>query len=730
MNNIWTIFKTDLKHLGVNAISWVVVVGLIVIPSLYAWFCIYAFWDPYNHTEHLKVAVASVDSGYESSLLPVEINIGKEVVSELHENRQMNWVFVNRKEAVEGVRSGKYYAALVIPGDFSRNLLSILSDDVRSAEILYYINEKENAIAAKVSNQGASTIQHTIDEMVAETASGLLMNSLDAVSGVINDEGTEALTEHLRKKLEELSGGLNTSAGTLDNLYSMNQTLDSLLKTTDDLLSEMGADTSASVQELESMGSSFDSLESDLNVMNEKMDNAFQNTQQSYNTIHDATVQYLQNMDTDARTVSSSLNTLADRVLNIAGRYQDLQNNVQNLSDSLPSELNASRAVLNQISVELDRSVRQQMQVYESLSDASANITGVSSDAIRYEGELAGYISRCSQDMQRLRDSFRNDVQPQMISLADSLSQTEESVRMVTDNLKTTSAGMKDTATSVSGQMDQLNQNLLSTRDLLKDAADKIQSIRDQMDQDDGTGTRDILRKLMENDNNAVSGYVSSIVKLNSHIIYPVENFGAAMTPFYTSLAIWVGAVVLVAMLQVEISEKMRARLKNAKNWQIYLGRYGVFLLISLLQSLLIAVGDLAFLGVQCVHPVRFILTCLYAGFVFVTLVYTLTASFGNIGKAIAVILMVFQVAGSGGTIPIEMTPSFFHIFYPLLPLTHSMTALRECIAGMYGNDYYVQLGILSIYVWISLLLGLILRNPMINLNHRLVEKLESTKVM
>ena len=120
VNNVWTIFKHDLKHLGKNAISWVVVIGLVVIPSLYAWFCIYAFWDPYNHTEHLKVAVASVDEGYESSLIPIQINIGKEVLDQLRDNPQMDWVFVSRKEAIEGVRSGKYYAALVIPKDFSR----------------------------------------------------------------------------------------------------------------------------------------------------------------------------------------------------------------------------------------------------------------------------------------------------------------------------------------------------------------------------------------------------------------------------------------------------------------------------------------------------------------------------------------------------------------------------------------------------------------------------------
>ena len=730
MNNIWTIFKNDLKHLGANAISWVVVVGLVVIPSLYAWFCIYAFWDPYNNTEHLKVAVASMDEGYKSSLIPIQINMGKEIQEQMRENRKLDWVFLDRKEAIEGVKSGKYYAALVFPKDFSRSLLSILDDDVRSAEILYYINEKENAIAAKVSGQGASTIQNTIDEAVAATASEILLNSIETVSNFLSDEDTEAVAEHLLQRLRDFSDELDSSAVTLDNLCSINITLNNLMKATDDLLTEIGENTSASLQELETMDQSFDSLEEELNAISGKVDDALLNTQRAYQSVDTAASRYLQDMNTDAVTVSQSLNTFADRVQTIINRFEDLQSNIQDLANSLPEELSVSRALLNEMTVSLDRSIRQQIKIHDSLVDASSDLTGVSSDALWYQGELSGYISRCGQDMQTMRDRFQGDVQPQILTLSDSLSQTKQSVRNVTAGLGDTASDMKNVTDTVSGDMDQMNQNLTSTGALLRDAAGKIRDILNHMEETDESGAREVLKQLMNNDPETVGSYVSSIVQLDNHIIYPVANFGTAMTPFYTSLAIWVGAVILVAMMSVTVSGKMQARLTKVKNWQLYLGRFGVFLLISLLQTLLIAAGDLFFLGVKCAHPVHFVLACLYIGIVFVTLIYTLTVSFGNIGKAIAVILLVFQVAGSGGTIPIEMTPPFFHIFYPLLPLTHSMTALRECVAGMYGNNYYTELGILSIYILISLVLGLVLRNPMISMNQKFIEKVESTKVM
>lgn len=377
MNNIWTIFKNDLKHLGANAISWVVVVGLVVIPSLYAWFCIYAFWDPYNNTEHLKVAVASMDEGYKSSLIPIQINMGKEIQEQMRENRKLDWVFLDRKEAIEGVKSGKYYAALVFPKDFSRSLLSILDDDVRSAEILYYINEKENAIAAKVSGQGASTIQNTIDEAVAATASEILLNSIETVSNFLSDEDTEAVAEHLLQRLRDFSDELDSSAVTLDNLCSINITLNNLMKATDDLLTEIGENTSASLQELETMDQSFDSLEEELNAISGKVDDALLNTQRAYQSVDTAASRYLQDMNTDAVTVSQSLNTFADRVQTIINRFEDLQSNIQDLANSLPEELSVSRALLNEMTVSLDRSIRQQIKIHDSLVDASSDLTGV-----------------------------------------------------------------------------------------------------------------------------------------------------------------------------------------------------------------------------------------------------------------------------------------------------------------------------------------------------------------
>ena len=726
MRNCWRIFRSDWKSLGKNSISGVVVVGLVVIPSLYGWFCIYAFWDPYGRTENLSVAVACEDAGYKSSLVPVSVNIGKEVREELRENDQLNWVFVDREEAMEGVRSGEYYAALVIPEEFSKNLLSILSDDVRPAEILFYINEKENAIAAKVTSKGAGTVQKTIDEAVAEKASEIMLGFLDTAKDALNDQSMETLAAKLTVSLREIGGDLSAAADTLDALCAMNATLDGLLDSTDALLREIGKNTSVSLERLPS--DVLSDANDRLSTLGGKISTAFQRADAAYTAIDSYAAQYLQSVDADAQEVGRAINTCADQIDTIIGRYQDLQQNVDDLAGALPDRLDVSRKLLNRFSVSLDRTIRQQTQARDALRDAAAELTGISSDTVRYRKDISVRVDSCRQALDALRSDYRQEVQPQIQTLTDALSKVEDSVGKVADGLRGAATEIQNVADASFGLFSRLDQSLTETRDLLRDAADKVDQLAGQMSAEDGTG--EMLDNLLRSDAEVVSGYLSSVVKLETHTIYPVANFGSAMAPFYTSLAIWFGAIVLVAMLKVDISDRLAGTLKNPKNWQLYLGRYGVFLALSLFQCLLLSLGDLFYLGVSCAHPARFVLTCLYTGFVFVTIVYTLTASFGNIGKALAVILMVFQVAGSGGTIPIEMTPPFFHLFYPMLPLTHSMAAMRECVGGMFGGTLLTECGILFVYVAVCWLFGLVLRNPMLRLNHFFAEKVEETKVM
>ena len=246
----------------------------------------------------------------------------------------------------------------------------------------------------------------------------------------------------------------------------------------------------------------------------------------------------------------------------------------------------------------------------------------------------------------------------------------------------------------------------------------------------EATGDFSELEDLISGDKDSISSFLAAPVELKTNKVYPIENYGSSMAPFYSTLSIWIGGIVLVAMLKVTVSENGTTGLKHLKLHQIYLGRYLIFLILGLLQSTLICLGDLFYLGIQCKHPFLFLLAGWVSNIVYVNIIYTLTVSFGDIGKAVSVVLLVMQVAGTGGTFPIEVAPGFFKAVYPLLPFTHSMAALREAVGGLYGMDYWIDLGKLCIFLMVSLIVGLVLRKPIIKVNEAFSEKLEETKIM
>ncbi len=269
------------------------------------------------------------------------------------------------------------------------------------------------------------------------------------------------------------------------------------------------------------------------------------------------------------------------------------------------------------------------------------------------------------------------------------------------------------------------------------------------------------LMNLMRVDPDTGASFISAPVGLKTTAYYTVENYGAAMTPFYTTLCLWVGALVLVAIVKTHIQNP--EDYPNLKPWEAYFGRFLLFFCAAILQGLVACLGDLYILHVTMANPGLFIVVGVWTSVVYSLFIYTLTVAFDEVGKAIAVLIMVIQVAGSGGTFPIEVLPEFFRALNPFMAFTYSIGAMRECVAGLYANYYIVDLlkllnpfmaftysigamrecvaglyanyyivDLLKLlgYVAVSLIIGLVLRNPLIKLNIFFKEKLEDTGLM
>ena len=726
MKNIWKIFQRDMMRIRKNVIALVVIVGISVVPCLYAWFNIAASWDPYSNTGNLKVAVASVDEGYEGSLIPLEINIGDQVLSALRENTQMEWVFTTKEKATSGVKSGKYYAAIVIPEDFSDKMMSVFSENVEKPEITYYSNAKENAIAPKVTDKGASAVQRQVNQVFIETISNTTLTVLQAVSNMTEASGAETIVSNLNTNLTRIAGDLSASAGLLQSFSDMTVSAQSLLDSTTEFMQSAQTQSQESKETFQESKESFSDINSALDAATDNVKTALNATQSVYDEMDQTITKAFETQSQDTEAVASTLDTLAARVQKIIDSYQTVRDAVAAISDSHPELSTAVDAVVSR----MDTSIKAQQELHDKLQNTAQSLRDTTTDIATAKKELQDLFATNGKEITDATNAYNTSMETSLNKLTDALSSSKTKISGLLSQLEKSTDGIYSLTDAADSDLTQIQSVLADSGKLLTDAADKIAGTTAKLDEMEESGDFSELESIISGDRDSISSFLSAPVSLKTHKVYEIANYGSSMAPFYSVLSIWIGGIVLVAMLKVNVSEKCTEGLENVKLYQVYFGRFITFLIVGLFQSTLIALGDLLYLGIQCEHPFLFLLACWFSSIVFVNIIYTLTVSLGDIGKAVSVILLVVQVAGTGGTFPIEVAPKFFRVVYPLLPFTHSMAALRETVGGMYGMNYWIDLGKLAIFLVISLIVGLVLRKPIIKMNDAFTEKLEETKLM
>lgn len=273
-----------------------------------------------------------------------------------------------------------------------------------------------------------------------------------------------------------------------------------------------------------------------------------------------------------------------------------------------------------------------------------------------------------------------------------------------------------------------MNTSLTDLSDLISGIRDKIQTATDEINKAADSEVTDMIIAFLNGDSEALASFLSKPVAVEEHYYYSIANYGSSMAPFYSVLAIWVGMTILVSLMKVHVKDA--DYLKDTRPHQLFFGRYLIFFLLSQLQVLVIVLGDLFLLKIQCLHPFAFWATAALAGLTFSILIYSLTISFGDIGKALAVVIMVLQIAGSGGTYPIEALPNFFRQVYIFFPFPYAINAMRECIGGMYHANLFKYLLELSIFIVVALVIGLIIRKPFIHIMHFIEKRMEDTDMM
>lgn len=736
MRNIIAIFKRDLSRIRGSVVALIVAVGLVIVPTLYAWFNIAGSWDPYGNTGNLKVAVANSDNGYMSDLIPVRVNIGDTVVSALRENDQLDWRFVSESDAVEGVRSGEYYAAVVIPENFSSRMMTVFSSDAEHAEIVYYENQKANAIAPRVTDKAASTVRQQIDETFAKTISDVGLATTSSLLEFMDGDQIAAYAGNLSGTLAGAITTMRDASGSVDEFAGLLQSSTGLLDSTSDLLASAGAaneDAEALVGDAKTgLSGMHDALDAAVAAINQSLKDSAGDYDAAAKAIDEAfgaadahvslTVTQLRDASADVAKRASDMRDVQDNILAVE---RDVEGS--NLPEKLKAELVQK---IDIVANTVGNVANQQELLAKHLSDAAASLETGAADARAKAQAVKDGIAEAKGSIGGVKDSYNATLKQQISDLSDAVADVARRGSDMADDLGATVTDLSHAASALSDDLVGAHEVLADASADLVSAADDLQRLKEGLDTAVTSGDLDRVRELIGSDPAALADALAAPVALDRQAVYHIKNYGSAMAPFYTTLSIWVAGIVLAAMLKANVDEADVKALGNPRLHELYLGRYAFFALLAFAQATLVCAGDLLFFGIQCEHPFQFMLVGWLAGFVFSNMIYTLTVSFGDIGKAIAVVLLVMQVAGSGGTFPIEMTADFFQAVYPFLPFTHAINAMHAAMAGAYGMEFWIELGTLSLYLIPSLALGLVFRRPVIRANRWIIEKLEETKLM
>ena len=713
MKTILKIFKNDLIGIKKSILTIVLAVGLCILPALYAWFNIFANWDPYANTGNINIAVVNLDRGY-TDADGNEMNMGQSVADKLKTQTSIGWVFPDsEKSAVDGVKSGTYYAAVVIDEDFSYNMFNALTDNFVNPSFTYYENEKKNAVAPKITDTAVSTLKTSINETYVKAISQKLISAIDDSDTDLAQDltGTDFITA-LKTVDDNLAGYQNTIASIIkaNNKLKTSTKLKDVTDKSSKLISNADSAIGDTLSGMDSAGSAYYQVRDTLQT---QIDSIASDIQALKNSAK------LMNIRSDAEDVSSDLTNIKNDADALKKKLDEIDNYIKTLDISNTPAGSDALDKLDKLKTEVDR---------------ISSITAESIDSIdlsaltKAEDAVSDKLTTVADSIETIDDTFTNQIIPDMdnilLNIKNALKNAQELLKTLNETI--TSAGT--VFDSYRGTMDSMNTSLSDLSDMIGGIRDKIQTAIDEINKAADSEITDMIISFLGGDSEALASFLSKPVAVEEHYYYSISNYGSSMAPFYSVLAIWVGMTILVSLMKVHVKDA--DYLKDARPHQLFFGRYLIFFLLSQLQVLVIVLGDLFLLKIQCVHPFAFWAVAALTGLTFSILIYSLTISFGDIGKALAVVIMVLQIAGSGGTYPIEALPNFFRQVYIFFPFPYAINAMRECIGGLYHANLLIYLMELCIFIVVALVIGLIIRKPFIRIMHFIEKRMEDTDMM
>ncbi|RDB63868.1 YhgE/Pip domain-containing protein [Gordonibacter sp. 28C] len=709
MGNVWRVFKRDVLRLLKVPPALVVVLALLVLPSVYTWYNVVGFWNPYDNTGNLRVCVVNEDAGGKSDLTG-ELHVGDMIVDELHENTQLDWAFTDRDAAMRELESGESYAAFVIPENFTEQLLSLTTGDFTQPKLEYYVNEKAGPVAPKITDTGASTLDETINSTFVSTVSDVAADAIDQAL----DESRETMDASRSRAVSEIAEVVRAVGDARASFAEISSATDQAQGKVGDARDALGRARTAA-------GTASDAL-STISDLTMRM-------QSELAGFSAAAMPAVSQGLAAVSQASSKANEAASGLIGAAGEAQGSIGTTLAQGQAVVDESKALAAYLRELAdSQVDETAKQAMrdiadELDRNAADAEKTLEGL--------GKLNDQAGSATQAVSQASDSLNAAVQ-QAASGAEAYSNSlfGTTIPAVNESLAQLGATSASLATAVSNQRLLIDQaqlvldQLSSTLGVAKDALGQTDGMLGDLERDMDTVRTDVLA-LSESDAltkafgedgldaSKIADFMGSPTELVTEQLYELNAYGSAMAPLFMNLTFWIGAFMLLVIMKQEVDGE---GIRNLTVTQRYLGRFLLLAAMAVLQAVICCAGVLA-LGVQAANAAALFFAAAVASLSYLSIIYALSVTLQHIGKGICIVLVFAQIPGATGLYPIEMTSGFFQAVYPFFPFTYGIGAMREAICGFYGSHYADAIGTLALFFALFMALGLLVRPLMANVN-------------
>ncbi len=662
---------------------------------MYAWPNILSAWDPYGHTNNIKVAVVTEDNGAEVE--GQKVNLGENLIDGLKNNKNLDWQFVsNKQEAEEGVRIGDYYASIVIPKNFSEDLTSVSRGFPKKATIEYTVNEKINAISPKITNSGASAIANNISKSFVEIANGVIFEKLHE-AGIKFEQNLPSI-EKAKEEIFKLNDNFTNYENVLSELIGKTEQGQKILNIIQQTLPDIDRFATNSIMLADKADITINNIQS----FNEKLlpliSNHLKVVEDVSKEANDI-AQKIQNKPDNSEEIKEKMKLLNTR-LEAGEKRLSVVKNILEYFNELSGE-NIFQEQLNKIST-LENDLTKVREINNKIYN---NIDNYDEIADSLKNDFADVTKRINEISTNMDNRLNDEISPLISQALDKADISINEISKIIIGAQNELPEVEAKILSTEVKIQRAHTKLLAIQKELPEAKEKIKKLTEEIKKAEAGTNTNMLFNLLKVDYKQQAEFFANPVQLSENKLYHIKNYGSAMTPFYTVLSIWVGALLMSSLLTTKVEDEEG----KYKPYEKYFGRWILFLVISLLQTLVITLGDMYILGTQAVSPYRFVFYGLLIASLFSSIIYTIVHLLGNVGKAICIILLVLQLGSSGGTFPIQMTSSFFQALYPKVPFTYSIGLLREAVGGVYIPAAQRDMKILLIGIVITLVSGTIL---------------------